>query len=295
MFEGFTPFDIKVSPEITIHGTSGGSGPPLLLLHGFPQTHHIWHAIAPSLSSSFTIIALDLRGYGASSKPPSSPSHASYAKSAMASDCVSVMTHLGFEKFLVLAHDRGARVAHKLCVDYPEKVQKCMLLDICPTLSMYEQTNQAFATAYWHWFFLIQPHPFPERVILGTPEVFSAAFLGGPQYSGGKGFWNEEAKAVYVKQLSDEATVTGMCEDYRAGSTVDLEEARKDLGEGRRVRCELRVLWGKKGVIERDFDAVKEWEAVCDGVVSGESVDTGHYIAEEVPDVLLKHVKDFFG
>jgi haloacetate dehalogenase len=296
MFEAFKHFDIQVEPQISIHGITAGAGPPLLLLHGFPQTHHIWHLIAPQLIASFTVVAIDLRGYGASSKPPPTSTHAAYAKSAMAKDCVSVMSHLGLEKFSIISHDRGARVAHKLCVDHPGRVEKCMILDIAPTLSMYNQTNQLFATFYWHWFFLIQPNPFPENLILKNPELFQERFFGG-LYSGthlGEGIMHEEAMREYVAQLTDKDTVAGMCEDYRAASTIDLEEAKKDIEEGRNIKCALRVLWGKKGVIERCFDALAEWRAVSDREVSGEAVDGGHFIAEEVPDLLVRHVKEFF-
>jgi haloacetate dehalogenase len=297
MFPGFTPFDIQVSPDIKIHGIRSGTGPPLLLLHGFPQTHHIWHVLAPSLTPNFTVICIDLRGYGASSKPPATPSHSSYAKSAMAADCIAVMSHFSFPKFGVISHDRGARVAHKLCVDYPESVTKVMVLDICPTLSMFEQTNQEFASAYWHWFFLIQPSPFPENAIFAAQELFAERFFGGG-YAGDsakeEGFWNQEALGMYRRQLGDREGLVGMCEDYRAAASVDLVESRRDREEGKKVKCDLRVLWGKTGVVEKCFDALREWRAVCEGEVSGESVDSGHYIAEEQPDVLLKHVREFF-
>jgi haloacetate dehalogenase len=302
MFEGFKEFNIPVQTDVhssvIIHGIHSGSGPPLLLLHGFPQTHRIWHKIAPSLTSTHTVIAIDLRGYGASSKPPSSAAsaggpHKPYSKSVMASDCVAVMSNLGFSKFDVISHDRGARVAHKLCVDHPKKVGKCMILDICPTLAMYEKTDMAFATAYWHWFFLVQPAPFPESLILAQPELFRERFFGGG-YAAQGGFMEEEVMREYVGQFRDEDAVHGMCEDYRAARTVDLVEARADRELGRKIRCPVRVLWGKRGVIESSFDALKEWRDVSDAEVSGESVDSGHYIAEEAPDVLLKHIKEFF-
>ena len=178
MFEGFQTFDIPVGPAVTIHGITAGTGHPLLLLHGFPQTHHTWHLLAPQLISHFTIIAIDIRGYGASTGPGASSTHAAYAKSVMALDCISVMKHLGHGKFSIISHDRGARVAHKLCVDHPDKVVKCMMLDIAPTLSMYERVNQEFATRYWHWFFLIQPHPFPETILMDNVEVLRERFFG---------------------------------------------------------------------------------------------------------------------
>lgn len=296
MFDGFAEFNISVQKDVTIHGVKCGDGPPLLLLHGFPQTHHMWHKVAPELSKTFTVIAIDLRGYGQSSKPASSAevNHKPYAKSAMALDCVSVMSSLGFPRFDICSHDRGARVAHKLCVDHPEAVGKVMFLDICPTLAMFEKTDMVFAKAYWHWFFLIQPAPFPETLILQNTEVFTNKFFGGG-HAGSGSFVSEEALKEYVKHYSDEETVHGMCEDYRAASTSDLVEARNDRDWGRKIKCPVRVLWGNKGVIESSFHALEEWRQVSEGEVSGEAVDSGHFVAEEVPDVLLKHVDEFFG
>ncbi|KAF8858080.1 putative epoxide hydrolase [Acephala macrosclerotiorum] len=294
MFDNFQPFDIKLSPTLTIHGTRSGSGQPLLLLHGFPQTHHIWHKVSPELAATYTVVAIDLRGYGKSSKLPSDDSHKAYAKSTMAEDCVKVMHELGFEKFWILSHDRGARIAHKLAVDYPEKVGKLMMLDIAPTLAMFEKTDQEFATKYWHWFFLIQPSPFPETLILNDPEAFKLPFFGG-SYAGQKRFMDAEALNEYVAQFKDEAGVHAMCEDYRAAATIDLVEQRKDREEGRKIQCPVRVLWGKQGLVEKKFDCLAEWRAVCENEVSGEAVDSGHYVAEEVPEILMKHVKEFFG
>jgi haloacetate dehalogenase len=295
MFPGFTEFNIAVSPSITIHGLKAGMGPPLLLLHGFPQTLHIWHKVAPQLISSFTVILMDLRGYGKSSKPPSSASerHKPYSKSVMATDCTSLMTHLGYEKFSILSHDRGARIAHKLCVDFPERVERLMLLDIAPTLAMFEKTDQLFATAYWHWFFLIQPSPFPEKLMMASTSTFEERFFGGG-YAGGVGYMSQEAKGEYMAQFRDEEGVHAMCEDYRAAAGIDLVEAREDREKGRKIRCPVRVLWGKSGVIEKSFDCLAEWRAVSEGDVSGEAVESGHYIAEQVPDVLLRHVREFF-
>jgi haloacetate dehalogenase len=297
MFEGFKEFNVSVQKDVTIHCIKSGAGPPLLLLHGFPQTHHIWHKVAPHLIKTFTVIAIDLRGYGQSSKPASSAeeNHKPYAKSVMALDCISVMSSLGFSKFNILSHDRGARVAHKLCVDHPEKVEKLMLLDICPTLAMFEKTNKGFATAYWHWFFLIQPAPFPEALILKNTELFQEKFFGG-RYAGNGGLvFDDQAMKEYVKQYTDEETVHSMCEDYRAAATIDLVEARKDREAERKIQCPVRVIWGKNGIIQSSFDALGEWREVSSGEVTGEAVESGHYIAEENPEVLLKHVDQFFG
>jgi haloacetate dehalogenase len=301
MFPGFETFDVQISNGINIHGVrSPTTGPPLLLLHGFPQTHHIWHLIAPQLTPLFTVIALDLPGYGASSKIPSSAleSHKPYSKSVLASNCVEAVDALGFKdrRFGVVGHDRGGRVAHKMCVDFPERVERCMVLDIAPTLAMFEQTSQGFATDYWHWFFLIQPAPFPETLILSNPSVFQARFFGSTASATlSAPFIHEEAMQFYSKQFNDADGVHAMCEDYRAAATIDLVEAKEDLESGRKVKCELRVLWGSKGVVEKRFDALREWRAVCEGVVSGEAVESGHYVPEEVPEVVTRHVKEFWG
>jgi len=230
-----------------------------------------------------------------SSKVPSDEkdSHKAYAKSTMAEDCVKVMHELGCEKFGIVGHDRGARIAHKLCVDYPDKVTKVMLLDIAPTLAMFEKTNQEFATKYWHWFFLIQPSPFPENLILNNHDDFKARFFAG-SYAGEKGFMDAKALDEYVAQLKDETCIHSMCEDYRAAATIDLVEARKDREAVRKIKCPVRVLWGNKGVIEKSFGCLGEWRAVCENEVSGEAVNSGHYVAEEIPDVVLKHIREFF-
>jgi len=293
MFPSSTPFDIPLTPTLTIHGLRLGTGPPLLLLHGFPQNLNIWHLVAPQLANTYTTIALDLRGYGQSSKPPGGENHAAYSKSAMAKDCVDVMAHLGYEKFYVCAHDRGARVAHKMCVNYPGKVMKAMFLDIAPTLAMYNKTDFAFARAYWHWFFLIQPSPLPESMMLANPRGWIENTMGG-RYGVGLKVFDKGALESYVKQMGDEECVKGMCEDYRAAASIDLEESREDVEKGRKIKCPLRVLWGKRGVIEAQFDALKEWKAVAEeGLVDGECLNCGHYIPEEVPEDLLKNIKEF--
>ncbi|RSM15155.1 hypothetical protein CDV31_005089 [Fusarium ambrosium] len=298
MFEGFQSFDVKTSTEnVTIHGLKSGdsssSKPPLLLLHGFPQTLHIWHRVTPQLLDKYTVILIDIRGYGQSSKPEEV---SAYAKSAMARDCIDVMDSLGFtDSFYVCAHDRGARVAHKLCVDYPDRVRKVILLDICPTLSMYTKTDFNFAKAYFHWFFLIQDAPLPEMMIAGRSRHFAELFMGGRQKEGLK-FFDPTCFDFYAKSLEDEVTVHAMCNDYRASATLDLDEARADLEQGRRIRSPLLVLWGKHGVIEKCFDAVKEWKDVTEsGVpVEGRSVDSGHYIPEQAPGEVVSAVLNFF-
>lgn len=211
----------------------------------------------------------------------------------MARDCVEVMQELGYERFYLCGHDRGARVGHKLCVDYPEKVIKAIFLDIAPTLAMYEKTDFAFASAYWHWFFLIQKSPLPESLMLANPRGYVENTMGG-RYGVGLEVFDKRALESYVVQMGDEGAVHGMCEDYRAAATVDLEEQRKDLEVGRKIKCPLRVLWGRKGVIESQFDALVEWRKVSAGAVDGEAVDSGHYIPEEKPDVVVRHIMECF-
>ena len=298
LYPGFQKFDIAVEGNIVIHVARSGTGPPLLLLHGFPQTHMIWHKVARNLVARYTLVIMDIRGYGGSSKPAvsyqSNPQdHRLYAKSAMARDCAMLMTKLNFESFFVCGHDRGGRVAHKLCVDYPTRVTKCMVLDICPTKAMYEATDMRFAHGYWHWFFLTQPAPFPEKIMLASPNETSQKFLKG----GGTDIFFEDALAEYKKQFQDWDTVHAMCEDYRASMQEDIAESYKDIQEGRKIRCPLMVLWGKRGIIEALFDARTLWAEVCETGVLDESsgpVDCGHYIPEEAPEDLTKYIEAFF-
>ncbi|KAM3514520.1 hypothetical protein MY11210_001863 [Beauveria gryllotalpidicola] len=300
MFQGFIPFTVQTEsqPEaISIFGLKSDSPdatlPTLLLLHGFPQNHQIWSRVAHLLTGKYNMVAMDLRGYGASSKPESV---SAYAKSAMARDCVAVMDALGYTGgFFVCAHDRGARVAHKLCVDYPERIKKAILLDVCPTLAMYSKTNMEFATAYFHWFFLIQPEPIPEMLIAASPQEFAHKFMGGRQAQGLKIFSSSSFDS-YVKALGDPATIHSMCQDYRASASLDLDEARDDLTNGKLIRCPLKVFWGEHGVIEKCFNAVQEWQAVtAEGViVEGRSVDSGHYIPEQIPETIAAEIFEFF-
>ncbi|KAK2054496.1 alpha/beta-hydrolase [Colletotrichum caudatum] len=300
MFEGFQPFTVttQASPEVAIYGIKSGDPsstlPPLLLLHGFPQSHHIWHRVAEQLTGQYTLILIDIRGYGRSSKPDDV---ASYAKSAMARDCVSVMDDLGYadKPFFVCAHDRGARVAHKLCVDFPDRVRKAIFLDICPTLVMYRTTDFEFAKAYFHWFFLIQQEPLPENLINASPRRFLELFMGGRQ-PGALDVFDKDNFEYYASVVEQPAAVHSMCNDYRASATLDLEEAEADLEAGRLIQSPLMVLWGKHGVIEKCFEAVKEWQKVTSRNVSvtGSSVDSGHYIPEQAPGGVVKAITEFF-
>jgi haloacetate dehalogenase len=289
-FEDFTPFRFA-DGEVDIHGVKGGAGPPLLLLHGHPQNHLIWHRCAARLAQHFTVIAPDLRGYGASGKPAGDAAHLTYSKRAMAADQVALMRHFGHERFLVCAHDRGARVAHRLALDHPAAVERLMLLDIAPTLAMYERTDRAFATAYFHWFFLIQPAPLPETLIEANP----AAYVDGVMRSRHAGLapFAPEALDAYRHALAQPGAVHAMCEDYRAAATIDLEHDRADLERGNKIGCPLRVLWGEHGVIEQCFEPLDEWRKVARDV-SGRALPCGHYIPEEAPDELIAEMMRFF-
>lgn len=289
MFQGFRHHDITVGAN-RIHARIGGSGPALLLLHGHPQTHVIWHRIAEDLAAHYTVVATDLRGYGDSSKPAGEPDHANYSKRAMAADQVAVMRELGFERFYLCGHDRGGRVAHRLAMDHPEVVQKLMLLDIAPTLAMYEQTDRAFATAYFHWFFLIQPAPLPETLIEASPADYITRTMGGRHAS--LAAFDPVAIADYQRCLAQPGAAHALCEDYRASNTIDLEHDRADREAGRRISCPVSVLWGQHGVIERCFDPLAEWRAVAD-MVEGEALPCGHYIPEEAPAALLERLLRF--
>ncbi|WP_251977738.1 alpha/beta fold hydrolase [Salinicola avicenniae] len=291
MFEGFRSFNTPVDDDVIIHGVIGGSGPPLLLLHGHPQTHVIWHRLAPRLAEHFTVIATDLRGYGDASKPPGDDTHAAYSKRRMAADQVAVMRQLGFDRFRLCGHDRGGRVAHRLALDHAERVEKLMLLDIAPTLAMYEKTDLAFATAYWHWFFLIQPAPLPESWIEAAPGDYVTRILGSRP--AGLAPFDPAAIAEYQRCLALPGAAHGLCEDYRASRTIDLEHDRADRAAGRHLRIPTRVLWGKLGVIERCFDALAEWREIAVSPVDGGPLPCGHYLPEEAPDAVFQQLIDF--
>ena len=289
MFDQFTAatLDVDGSP---IHYVRGGSGPALLLLHGHPQTHAIWHKVADHLARHFTVIAADLRGYGDSGKPAGLPEHTNYSKRAMGAEQLRLMQLLGFERFLLMGHDRGARVAYRMALDHPGRIERLVLLDIAPTLAMYEQTTREFATSYYHWFFLIRPAPFPELLINGNPDAYLEYTLGGR--SAGLAPFTPEAYAEYRRCLRDPATVHGICEDYRASAGIDLDHERADLAAGRRIACDTLVLWGAHGVVGKCFDPLAEWRKLADRV-AGRALPCGHYLPEENPAGLLAEVLPF--
>jgi len=277
---------------INIHCRVGGNGPGLLLLHGHPQTHVCWHRIADRLARDFTVVAADLRGYGDSERPGYSDDAGNYSKRTMSLDQLELMRAVGFEQFSVLAHDRGARVAHRLALDHASSVSQMILLDIAPTLAMYEQTNQAFARAYWHWFFLIRPAPLPEALIEADPELYLRSMMGAR--SAGMRPFTDEAFAEYLRCLSLPGSARGVCEDYRASAGIDLKHDREDIDSGHKLNCPLLVLWGEEGIVGRCFSPLAEWKKVATDV-SGHALPSGHYIPEEVPELLLQEVLDFFG
>ncbi|SOY39925.1 Haloacetate dehalogenase [Cupriavidus taiwanensis] len=290
LFPNFEPFRQQVG-EVEIAGVRGGSGPPLLLLHGHPQSHLIWHRVAPALADHFTVIATDLRGYGSSAAPPGNAGHERYSKRTMAQDQVALMAALGFPRFALCGHDRGARVSHRLCLDHPDAVSRAMLLDIAPTLAMYERTSMAFAAAYWHWFFLIQPAPFPETLINAEPDFYIQKLMG--LRHAGLAAFAPDAMAAYTAAMRDPARVHAMCEDYRAAATIDLEHDRADREAGRRLALPLRVLWGEHGVVARCFEPLALWQEVA-AEVSGKALPCGHYIPEEASEALLEEMLGFF-
>ena len=283
LFPGFARRRIRTSGA-TINLVTGGEGPPLLLLHGYPETHAMWHRMAPDLAREYTVVCPDLRGYGASSKPRGLPDHSNYSKRAMALDMAEVMTRLGHRSFHLVGHDRGARVAHRLARDHGSRVRTLTVLDIAPTLKMYESTDMAFATAYYHWFFLIQKPPLPEKLLAGQVPGYVLGRLGkGARFA-------PAAMREYVRAFRDPRCVHATCEDYRASASIDLEHDRRDLKK--KLRMPLQVLWGKRGVIERYFDPLRDWREVATDV-TGRALPCGHFLPEEAPRETLRELRRF--
>ncbi|MET0541271.1 MAG: alpha/beta hydrolase [Variovorax sp.] len=290
MLDSFTPFDVQRG-SVRLHGRIGGRGAPLLLLHGHPQTHVIWHRVAPLLADRFTLVMMDLRGYGDSGRPAGGPDHVAYSKREMALDAMAVMQSHGFERFGVLAHDRGARVAHRLAADHPAAVTRMLLLDIAPTLAMYRDTSDAFARAYWHWFFLIQPPPLPEALIESDPSRYVRSAMGNRH--AGLAPFAPDALAEYERCAAIPGSAHAVCEDYRASASIDLEHDRIDVGSGLRLQQPLKVLWGGQGVVGRCFDVLALWrERAVD--VSGHALPCGHYLPEEAPQQVADEARSFF-
>jgi len=279
-FPGFESRTIQTSGA-SIHVVRGGSGPPLLLIHGYPQTHVEWHKTAARLAQRHTVVMTDLRGYGDSSKPADGENHINYSKRAMALDQVEVMRALGFDRFAVVGHDRGARVTWRIAVEHPEAVTRAAVLDIVPL--PYSMVTREFATAYFHWFFLIQPAPLPETLIGNNAEFYLRRFLGGPAIT-------PDAFADYLRTFKDPATIHATCEDYRAGATIDLVHSGED--GARKVTCPLLVLWGERGTVGRLYDVMKIWREHATNV-TGKSLPAGHFLPEEAPEETLAAIEPF--
>ncbi|MFG1638213.1 alpha/beta fold hydrolase [Pseudonocardia alni] len=294
----FDAFDLTVGPpeeRVVVHGVRGGEGPPVLLLHGFPQTHAMWGPLAADLARDHTVVATDLRGYGESGRPTEGENHAGYSFRAMAADQVDVMARLGFDSFAVVGHDRGARVTHRMLLDHPERVARAALLDILPTAYVYAHTDRALATAYYHWFLFIQPADLPERLIAGDPIGYLHSLLGG--WGSGLDAHPPEALATYERAFADPAARHAMLEDYRAGASIDLEhDAASDVA-GERIAAPTLVLWGERGVVGANSESPLEvWRraAADPGLVTGEAVTgAGHFLVDEQPAATTAAVRAF--
>ncbi len=287
MFPGFEVSRFRTS-DTEIAFRKGGAGPPLLLLHGYPQTHVMWHRIAPALAERFTVVAADLRGYGDSGKPERQHCHTNYSKRVMAGDQIELMAGLGFDRFSVIGHDRGARVAHRMALDHTDRIDKAAVLDIAPTLTMYEGTDMAFARAYYHWFFLIQPFDLPERLIGADPGYYLECLLAA--WSRKDDAFAPEALAEYKRCFGDPAAIQASCEDYRAAAGIDLDHDRAD--RDRKIAAPLLVLWGGRGVVGATYDVLATWREKAE-YVHGRALDCGHFLPEEEPEETLKELLAF--
>ena len=294
MLEGFETAEVQTG-ETSIFARRSGSGPPILLLHGFPQTHLMWRSVAPLLARRFTVICADLRGYGRSGCPASAPDHAPYAKRAMARDMVTVMDRLGFQRFSVAGHDRGGRVAYRLALDHPERVDRLAVLDILPTGEVWERADARFALAFWPWSLLAQPEPLPERLVAAAPEAVVEDALGG--WGSPAEAFGPEVRAAYVEALRDPARVHAICEEYRAAATRDREHDEADRRSGRRIACPVLALWSGLGALHAWYTEaggpLALWRAWADDV-QGRPLDAGHFFPEEIPDETADALTRFF-
>lgn len=289
MFTNFTTHEIDID-GVRIHARTSGEGSPVLLLHGYPQTHVMWRDVAPALAKSHTVVVSDLRGYGDSGKPASDTDHSSYSKRAMAADQVGLMTALGHDRFAIVGHDRGARVTHRLCLDHSDRVERAAVLDIAPTRHVFANVDRALATVYDHWFFLAEEPDLPEVLIGGAPEYFLRRKLD--QWSGPDAVFDEAAVSEYVRCFIDPETIRASCEDYRAAASIDLEHDEIDAAAGRRITCPLLVLWGAQGFVGTRYDVLEVWRRYADDV-RGHSVDSGHFLPEEVPSQTIDALRGF--
>lgn len=281
--------EIIKSNGININVAHGGKGGPLLLLHGYPQTNLMWHSLVPALSDKYYIVCPDLRGYGKSSKPVGLPDHSNYSKRTMAADMAAVMKHFGYDNFFAAGHDRGGRVLHRMCLDYPGMVTKACVMDIAPTHHMYTTADKEFSTGYYHWFFLIQPDGLPEKLIGNDPEYYLTEIL--KRWSGKNKNFDPEIVKVYIKHFSDPECIHGSCEDYRAASSIDLIHDEEDMKK--KIECPLLVLWGNEGFVHRKYDVLATWEKRADNI-SGKALDSGHFLPEENPGQVLQELVKFY-
>jgi haloacetate dehalogenase len=289
MFDGFAQAMIDTG-EAVIRVRHGGDGPPLLLLHGIPETHLMWHKIAPRLAKDFTVVAADLRGHGESSKPPAGPDHAAYAKRAVARDQVEVMRQLGFERFFVAGHDRGGRCAYRMALDHPQRVLKLAVLDIVPTGEAFRRADLAFGLAYWVWFFLAQPFDLPERIVGADPDIFLDYMLAG--WSATPDAFPPEVRVEYARAFRNPDTLHAICEEYRAAATLDFRNDEADRGR-RRIRCPVLALWSRKGPLQDLYDVRAVWREWADEV-GGRALDCGHFLPEEAPEETYAELRAFF-
>jgi haloacetate dehalogenase len=294
-FKGFKTEEIKTS-ETIIHTVYGGNrnGPPLLLLHGIPETHVLWRKVAPALAQDYFLVMPDLRGYGDSGKPPGGADHAAYSKRAMAQDQVEVMKHLGFQKFGLVGHDRGGRAAHRMALDYPDLLTKLVILDIVPTYLLYQNITQEFATIFYHWFLLVQPPPFPETMVANSAEYFlksTLLWLGGHAITDPIPDWlGADVFREYLRCFSNPDSIHAICEDYRAAASIDLAHDAADLN--RKIECPLLVLWSEKGPFHRMYNVLQTWQDRAKEA-KGRPLPTGHFLPEQLPQELTQELKSF--
>jgi haloacetate dehalogenase len=288
-FDGFELARVDLG-EVQLRVRTGGSGPPLLLLHGYPETHLAWAAVAGDLARRFTVVAPDLRGYGDSSTPAPVPDHRNYGKRAMAGDGIGLMARLGHDRFDVVGHDRGGRVGYRMALDHPEAVRRLTVMDIVPTGEVWARADARFALGYWHWSFLALPHPVPETLIAHDPEFF----FFDAEFGGAVRGFQPDAVADYARCVRHPGVVRGICEDYRAGATCDREQDDEDRAAGRRITCPVQVLWSARGALAAWYDTLAIWRAWADDVTGG-PLDGGHFLPEECPAETLAAIQRFHG
>ena len=289
----FSDFDLSTLKVKNgeIRYRKAGKGPPLLMLHGNPQTHAMWHKVAPELVDNYTLICPDIPGYGKSFKPKLSENHEGYSKVNMAKHINEFMSLLNYDSFYLIAHDRGARIAHRLALDFPDKILKMILLDIIPTIEHFERANMDFAMGYYHWFWLAQRSPIPESVIKKAPEEWFYAHTSREKKD--KNFFSPRALSDYLECLKNPLTIEAICEDYRAAATIDIKDDKISRENKLQIKSPTMILWGKKGKIEQWYNPLVIWKDYCSAELQGYGIDTGHYLAEEAPEEIIKCVREF--